>query len=135
MGKEKPQCAKCGRIIEGSNFLGYCSQICWKNSQKSQTKSFGNKHDQNKHKQNHTDDEEQIIIKDSDSAAAKSLVLQKLEELAVVGVTSITVIHPAFVKDEIRSPEFRKSIGELGLKFRMQAESKDTETRILNISF
>ncbi len=135
MVKDKPTCAYCGRIIDGSNFLGYCSQSCWKNAQKPSSKRTYNKQAGTKDRVKIYSDEERIIIENAEKTAAHSLILQKLEELAVAGITSVVVVHPETMKDDIRSPEFRKQIGSLGLKFKMEPHSTDTETIITHISF
>jgi hypothetical protein len=135
MVKDKPSCAYCGRIIDGSNFLGYCSQSCWKNAQKPSSKRTNNRQSASKDRVKAYLDEEKIIIEDTQKDAAHSLILQKLEELAVAGITSVVVVHPEAIKEDIRSPEFRKQIGSLGLKFKMEPSSTDTETIITHISF
>ena len=135
MAKDKLVCALCGREIEGSNFLGFCSQNCWKNSQRAGFKRNNMKPLGLKERGKISSNGERIIIEETQKDAAYALILQKLEELAVVGITSVIIVHPESIKDEIRSPEFRKQIGALGLKFKMEPFSNDRETVITHICF
>jgi hypothetical protein len=132
---DKPICAYCGRVIEGSNFLGCCSQTCWKNSQKNEAKQNSYKDNGFKKRKSAQPNREQIIIENTQPEEAHKLVLQKLEEFAVVGVSEVVLIHPDSIKENIRSPEFRKQIGQLGLKFRMESSANDKETLITHLSF
>ena len=157
MGNNKTDCAFCGNPIEGNNFLGFCSQHCWKQSKrqgsprprrssgKQRPKQYSRRRSRRPKKRSSKKpaarqealpaDREFIDLKEMDEGKAKSEVLKLVEEFAVVGVKNILIQHPETLKEAIRSSEFRKQMGSLGLKFQMKYVDMETQTLIADLSF
>ena len=131
MQKEKNVCSNCGRPLVGNNFLGFCSQECWKQSQKParMIKKRGNS------SSGYINIKDKINLNGMNAKDAQDHLIEQIEEMAVVGIKAILIIHPKEIRDDIRSSKFRKEVGSLGLKFKMDYINEDTQTLISNISY